>query len=94
MGLAMKVTAYPSGDDYLYRACPYAVFRAGETAGGVYDCPVGNTTFGAGERLEIEGNLVLQTNVTADDVGVPLQADGCYCSDGSVIVACATLPRS
>jgi hypothetical protein len=94
VGLAQKLTAYPSGGDYLYRVCPYAVFRAGETTGSVYDCPAGNTTFGAGERLEIEGNLVLQTNVTADDVGVPLEADGCYCSNGTALVACSTLPQS
>jgi hypothetical protein len=94
MGLAMRLTGYPSGGSYLYRACPYAVFRPGERAGSVYDCPAGNTTFGAGEQLEIEGNLVLQTNVTVDDVGVPLEADGCYCSNGTALVACSTLPQS
>ena len=94
MGLAMRLTGYPVSGGYLYRVCPYAVFRPGATAGSVYDCPAGNATFGAGERLEIEGNLVLQTDVTADDVGVPLEADGCYCCSDTAYVACSTLPQS
>ncbi|HEY3356999.1 MAG TPA: hypothetical protein VGQ83_27360 [Polyangia bacterium] len=91
-GLASTLTAYPSGGSYVYRVCPSAVFRPGETAGSFYDCPAANTTFAAGEHLEIEGNLALATNVTADDVGVPLEADGCYCSTDTAVVACATLP--
>jgi len=93
-GLVQTLTAYPVGGAYLYRVCPYAVFRPGETEGSLYDCPASNTTFGAGERLEIEGRLVLQTNVTADDVGLPLGDDGCYCSDGAALIECATLPQS
>jgi hypothetical protein len=92
MADAIRITAYPSGGSYLYRVCPFAVFR-GETAGRAYDCPAGNTTFGIGERLEIEGNLVLQTNVTSADVGVPLEADGCYCANDNGTVACSTLPE-
>lgn len=92
LGVAFRITAYPSGGSYLYRVCPFAVFR-GETAGRVYDCPEGNTTFGAGERLEIEGNLVLQTDVTAAELGVPLEANGCYCASDAGQVACATLPQ-
>jgi hypothetical protein len=94
MGLALRLTGYPVGDDYVYRVCPYAVFRPGATAGSLFDCPAANVAFGAGERLEIEGNLVLETNVTAEDVGVTLEADGCYCSNGAALVACSTLPRS
>ena len=94
MGRAIRITAYPSGQSYLYRVCPFAVFRSWEKTGSVYDCPAANTTFGAGERLEIEGSLVLQTNVTADDVGTPLEADGCYCQSDTGTVACSTLPRS
>jgi hypothetical protein len=93
LGLAQRITAYPSGQSYVYRVCPFAVFRPGETAGSLYDCPAANTTFGAGERLELEGNLVVQTNVTADDVGQPLEADGCYCANDAAIVACSTLPE-
>jgi len=93
MGLAQRITAYPSGGSYLYRVCPFAVFRPGETAGRIFDCPAANTTFGAGEKLQLEGNVWVQTNVTADDVGVPLEANGCYCGNDSGYVACSTLPQ-
>jgi|WetSurMetagenome_2_1015567.scaffolds.fasta_scaffold114630_2 hypothetical protein len=93
MGLAQRITAYPSGGSYSYRVCPFAVFRPGETAGRVFDCPAANTTFGAGERLEIEGSLVVETDVTADDVGAPLEASGCYCGNDQGYVACSTLPQ-
>jgi hypothetical protein len=73
---------------------PTRFFRPGGTAGSLYDCPDHNTTFGVGERLEIEGKLVLDPNVTTDDVGVPLESDGCYCSNELGIVACSTLPQS
>jgi hypothetical protein len=92
--LARTMVAYPSGASYVYRVCPFGVFRPGEAAGSVFDCPAGNTTFGAGERLEIEGKLVLQTDVTEADVGVPLEADGCFCSTDVDLVDCSTLPQS
>jgi hypothetical protein len=93
--LASTLTGYSSGKDYLYRICPYAVFRAGETAGSLYDCPAANTSFAVGEKLEIQGNFVLGTSITDADVGTPLDKDGCYCLHGTTndVLDCSTLPQ-
>ena len=91
--LAQKLSGYSTKTGYLYRLCPFAVFRPGETAGKLYDCPAANTAFVAGEGLEIEGSLVLQKNITEADIGTPLGADGCYCTDATnAVVDCSTLP--
>lgn len=93
--LASTLTGYSSGKDYVYRICPYAVFRAGETAGSLYDCPAANTSFAVGEKLEIQGNFVLGTSITEADVGTPLDKDGCYCLHGTTneVLDCSTLPQ-
>jgi hypothetical protein len=71
------------------------VFRPGGTDGKLYDCPAANTSFAVGEDLEIEGLLVLATDVTEADLGTPLDKDGCYCTDqNSSVIDCSTLPTN
>ena len=93
--VASQLTGVPSGKDYLYRICPFAVYRSGETTGNLYACPANNVAFTVGENLEIEGSLVLATDITSADVGVELEADGCYCVNGTTnaSIACSSLPK-
>jgi hypothetical protein len=92
--LLMHGDSYGNQSNSPSRLCPKAVLRPSENPGSIYGCFDKNQSFAIGETLEIEGNLPMFTDVKSEEVGIPLDPDGCACWDGhDNQVDCSTLPQ-
>jgi hypothetical protein len=78
--------------DSSYRICPKGILRPTSQPGRLYGCFDDNQTFGAGETIEIEGNLPMAADATGPELGMELEEDGCGCMNANnETIPCSTI---